>query len=92
MNNNLSRPRLFQITIEGKKVSYDASGVDSVIDHFSSSLQIVVDLCDLDNVIEVMKEDFYQVHEVKTAELHVGYSPLFHDVIIEGCKVMKISS
>jgi hypothetical protein len=92
VNNNITtRPRLFQITITGKTVMYDASGVDSVLDHFVSSLQVVVDLFDLDNTIEVMKEDFLEVHDVKTAELHVGYSPLFHDVIIEGCKVMKIS-
>lgn len=90
MNNNLIRPRLFQITITGKTVTYDASGVDSVVDHFVSSLQVVVDLFDLEQTIEVMKEDFLEVDDVKTSELHVGYSPLFHDVIIEGCKVMKV--
>ncbi len=92
MNNTfLARPRLFQITITGKTVTYDASGVDSEHEHVVSSLQVVIDDCDLDNTIEVMKEDFSEVHDVKTAELQVGYSPLFHDVIIEGCKVMHLT-
>ena len=91
MSSSDLKPRLFQVTISGKSVTYDASGVDSESDHFVSSLQVVIDLFDLDNFIEVMKEEFTEVHEVKTAELHVGFSPLFHEVIIEGCKVMKIS-
>tara|TARA_B100001093_G_C26470782_1_gene860507 strand:+ start:184 stop:489 length:306 start_codon:yes stop_codon:yes gene_type:complete len=91
MSSSDLKPRLFQVMISGKSVTYDASGVDSESDHFVSSLQVVIDLFDLDNFIEVMKEEFTEVHDVKTSELHIGFSPLFHEVIIEGCKVMKIS-
>jgi len=93
--NNLPRPRLFQIVITGKRFSYATWDLDREVkfehDHVLSSLQVVVDDADLQNTVEVLKEDFSEIHSIDTTELHVGYSPLFHDVIIEGCKAMQLT-
>ena len=98
-SNNLPRPRLFQIVITGKRVSYDARGVAFDNDHVVSLLQVVVDdaepdkdlIVDLQYTVEVFKEEFSEIHSIDTTELHVGYSPLFHDVIIEGCKALQLT-
>jgi hypothetical protein len=93
--NNIPRPRLFQIVITGKRFSYATWDLDCGVkfehDHVLSSLQVVVDDADLQNTVEVLKEDFSEIHSIDTTELHVGYSPLFHDVIIEGCKAMQLT-
>ena len=101
--NNIPRPRLFQIVITGKRFSYATWDLDCGVkfehDHVLSSLQVVVDdaesnkdlIVDLQNTVEVLKEDFSEIHSIDTTELHVGYSPLFHDVIIEGCKAMQLT-
>ena len=83
------KPRLFQIVIKGKIVSYDASGVDYEVDHKLSTLQIVADEGDLEMSIETLEEDFYQVTEVSFVEINVGYSPFCHDVFISGHKVIR---
>ena len=90
-SNNLPRPRLFQIVITGKRVSYDARGVAFETDHVVSLLQVVVDDADLEYTVEVFKEELSEVHSIKTNEIHMGYSPLFHDVIIEGCKALQLT-
>ena len=91
VSNNLPMPRLFQIVITGKRVSYDSCGVKFEHDHVVSLLQVVVDDADLENTVEVFKEDFSEIHSIKTTELHVGYSPLFHEVIIEGCNALQLT-
>ena len=99
-SNNLPRPRLFQIVITGKRFSYDARGEKFEHDHVVSLLQVVVDVAepnkdlivDLQCTVEVLKKDFSEIHSIDTNELHVGYSPLFHDVIIEGCKALQLTA
>jgi len=89
--NNLPRPSLFQIVITGKRVSHNASGVKFEHDHVLSLLQVVVDEADLENTVEVFKEEFSEIHSIDTTELHFGYSPLFHEVIIEGCNALQLT-
>ena len=82
---DLPTPRLFQITIKGRR--YNSTSLCDVF----SILQLGIDPADIDNAIELFKEDFEKVESVEWAELTIGYSPLFHEVFIEGCQAMQIT-
>ena len=79
----LPRPKLFQISIHGKRNGLDA---------WVKELQIVIDEYDLKNSIDILSGDLDEVVSVKTTEIEVGYSPLFHDIIIGGCNYVGINS
>tara|TARA_B100000674_G_C37484217_1_gene752880 strand:- start:344 stop:598 length:255 start_codon:yes stop_codon:yes gene_type:complete len=79
----LPRPRVYQISIQGKRNGAVA---------WVKEILLVINEYDLKNSIEVLSEDLDEVDSVKTTEIEVGYSPLFHDIIIGGCNYVGINS
>ena len=61
---------------------------NNIIHLFEPDKDLIVDL---QYTVEVFKEEFSEINSIDTTELHVGYSPLFHDVIIEGCKALQLT-
>ena len=79
----LPTPKLYQINFYYTRPDFPHE------ENVASILQLAADDHDLENAIGFLSEEYQNLQRVEKAEITIGFSPLFHDLFIEGGKAIK---